>query len=69
MPQDTKYTETELRLMFEECMVAMQQTLKEAKEPNQRIYAGSNLAGLIKEYRKTFGVDERQSNMRSVKNF
>ncbi len=71
MPKDRKYNDTELRLKMEKAMEAMEEVLDTATENNQRVYAGNNLSGLIKQYKDVFGADEtvNGTKLRSVKNF
>ena len=65
-----KLTDSELREDLELAMAEMRKILEdEEATPNQKTYAGSNLAGLIKQYREQFGGEEENSNLRSVKNF
>ncbi len=71
MPKDRKYNETELRLKMEKAMEAMEDVLETAKENNQKVYAGNNLSGLVKQYKEVFGTDEtvKGTKLKSVKNF
>lgn len=64
-------TDEELREDLELAMSEFRKILKDPEAtPNQKTYAGSNLAGLIKQYREQFGSEESdKSKLRSVKNF
>ena len=65
-----KLTDSELREKLERSMEELQKIIdSEDATPNQKTYAISNLAGLIKQYREQFGGEEENSNLRSVKNF
>lgn len=56
---------------MEKAISEMEKVLDDEKAtPNQKTYAGSNLASLIKQYKEHFGTDEAdESKLRSVKNF
>lgn len=67
----SKLSDKELQQKLERAIEEMEKILDdEEATPNQKTYAGSNLAGLIKQYKKQFGSEkEEESKLRSVKNF
>lgn len=64
-------TDEQLRKKLERAIEEMEKVLNdEGASANQKTYAGSNLASLIKQYREQFGSEEAEnSKLRSVKSF
>lgn len=66
-----KLNNTQLREKLERAIEEMEKVLdSDDASANQKTYAGSNLASLIKQYKEQFGSEETGNNkLRSVKNF